>query len=76
MSAASLADANGVPAPVAEAAARANRRLHDRSARLRSRGKPASLANAAVARGGAGGGWGGAREPAGFVWAIAVAAAR
>lgn len=65
VSAASLADANGVPAPVAEAAARANRRLHDRSARLRSRGKPASLANAAVAR-----------ELAGFVWAIAVAAAR
>lgn len=65
VSAASLADANGVPANVAEAAARANRRLHDRSARLRSRGKPASLASAAVAR-----------ELAGFVWAIAVAAAR
>lgn len=63
MSATSLADARGVPAHVAEAAARANRRLHDRSVHLRSRGKPASLVNAAVAR-----------ELAGFAWAIAVAA--
>lgn len=63
VSAASLAAARGVPAPVAEAAARANGRLHDRSVRLRSRGKPACLANAAVAR-----------ELAGFVWAIATAA--
>lgn len=64
MSAASLAGANGVPAPVAEAAARANRRLHDRSAHLRSRGKPANLVDAAAAR-----------ELAGFAWAIANAAA-
>ena len=63
VSAASLAAARGVPARVAEAAARANGRLHDRSVRLRSRGKPACLANAAVAR-----------ELAGFVWAIATAA--
>lgn len=62
MSAASLADARGVPAAVAEAAERANRRLHSRSAHLRSR-KPASLANAAVAR-----------ELAGFVWALATTA--
>ena len=64
VSAASLAAARGVAAPVAEAAARANRRLHDRAVHLRSRGKPASLANAAVAR-----------ELAGFVWAVANEAA-
>ena len=63
MSATSLADARGVPAPVAEAAERANGRLHERSVRLRSRGKPANLANAAVAR-----------ELAGFVWALAAMA--
>lgn len=63
MSATSLADARGVPAPIAEAAERANRRLHDRCIHLRSRGKPVNLANAAVAR-----------ELAGFVWAIATMA--
>ena len=61
MSATSLADARGVPAAVAEAAGRANARLHSRCARLRSRGKPANLANAAVAR-----------ELSGFVWALAT----
>lgn len=60
MSATAIADAAGVPAAVAEAAARANRRLHDRCAHLRSRGKPANVANAAVAR-----------ELAGFVWSLA-----
>ena len=63
MSATSLADARGVPAAVAEAAERANRRLHERASRLRSRGKPANVANMAVAR-----------ELAGFVWAVAAAA--
>lgn len=63
MSATSLADARGVPAAVAEAAERANRRLHERSLRLRARGKPANLANAAVAR-----------ELSGFVWALATMA--
>jgi len=63
MSATSLADARGVPAAVAEAAERANRRLHERASRLRSRGKPANVANMAVAR-----------ELAGFVWAVATAA--
>ena len=52
-------------AALAEAAARANRRLHERCAHLRSRGKPANVVNAAVAR-----------ELAGFVWALAVLAAR
>ena len=62
-SASALASARDVPAPVAEAAARANGRLHARAVHLRSRGKPATLANAAVAR-----------ELAGFVWAIAAMA--
>lgn len=62
MSATSLADAHGVPAAVAEAAERANRRLHSRCSHLRAR-KSANLANAAVAR-----------ELAGFVWAIATMA--
>ena len=60
MSAAAMGDAAGVPADVAEAAARANRRLHSRAAHLRGRGKPASVVNAAIAR-----------ELAGFVWALA-----
>lgn len=60
MSPTAASDAAGVPAAVAEAAARANRRLHDRCGRLRSRGKPANVVNAAVAR-----------ELAGFVWALA-----
>lgn len=59
MSAAAMGDAAGVPADVAEAAARANRRLHSRAAHLRGRGKPASVVNAAIAR-----------ELAGFVWAL------
>ena len=59
-SAAAMDDAAGVPADVAEAAARANRRLHSRAAHLRGRGKPASVVNAAIAR-----------ELAGFVWALA-----
>ena len=63
MSPTSIADAAGQPARIAEMAERANRRLHDRSAALRSRRKPASVANVAVAR-----------ELAGFVWALAVAA--
>ena len=63
MSATSLADAYGVPAPVAETAERANRRLHERSVHLRLRGKPANLTNAAIAR-----------ELAGFVRAIATMA--
>ena len=63
MSATSLADARGVPAAVAEAAERANRRLASRSAHLRGRGRPANVVNTAVAR-----------ELAGFVWAIATAA--
>jgi transposase len=58
-SAAAMGDAAGVPADVAEAAARANRRLHSRAAHLRGRGKPASVVNAAIAR-----------ELAGFVWAL------
>ena len=65
MSPTAIAEAAGVPAAVAEAAARANRRLHERCAHLRSRGKPANVVNAAVAR-----------ELAGFVWALAVLAAR
>ena len=65
MSPTAIAEAAGVPAAVAEAAARANRRLHGRCAHLRSRGKPANVVNAAVAR-----------ELAGFVWALAVLAAR
>ncbi len=64
MSPAAIADAAGAPAAVAEAAARANRRLHERSRHLRGRGKPANVVNAAVAR-----------ELAGFVWALAVMAA-
>ena len=64
MLATSVSDAADVPAAVAEAAARANRRLHERCAHLRSRGKPASVVNAAIAR-----------ELAGFVWALAIAAA-
>lgn len=64
MSPTAMADAAGVPAAVAEAAARANRRLHERSEHLRSRGKPANVVNAAVAR-----------ELAGFVWALARLAA-
>ena len=63
MSATSLADARDVSAAVAEAAERANRRLHERASRLRSRGKPANVVNMAVAR-----------ELAGFVWALATAA--
>ena len=55
-----MADAAGVPAGVAGAADRANRRLRDRCERLRGRGKPACVVNTAVAR-----------ELAGFVWAIA-----
>lgn len=58
-SAAAMGDAAGVPADVAEAAARANRRLHSRAAHLRGRGKPASVVNTAIAR-----------ELAGFVWAL------
>ena len=65
MSPTAVADAAGVSAAVAEAASRANRRLHERCAHLRSRGKPANVVNAAVAR-----------ELAGFVWALAVLAAR
>ena len=49
-SAAAMGDAAGVPADVAEAAARANRRLHSRAAHLRGRGKPASVVNTAIAR--------------------------
>ena len=64
MSPTAIADASGVPAAVAEAAARANRRLHERCARLRGRGKPANVVNAAVAR-----------ELAGFVWSLANLAA-
>lgn len=60
----SVGDAAGAPAGVAQAAARANRRLHERCAHLRGRGKPANVANAAVAR-----------ELAGFVWALARMAA-
>lgn len=60
MSAAAMGDAADVPADVAEAAARANRRLHGRAARLRGRGKPANVVNTAIAR-----------ELAGFVWALA-----
>ena len=59
-SAAAMGDAAGVRADVAEAAARANRRLHSRAAHLRGRGKPASVVNAAIAR-----------ELAGFVRALA-----
>lgn len=59
-SAAAMGDAAGVPADVAEAAARANRRLHSRAVHLRGRGKSASVVNAAIAR-----------ELAGFVWALA-----
>lgn len=65
LSPASLADARGVPAEVAEAAERANARLARRHAHLRSRGKPANLVDVAVAR-----------ELAGFVWAIATMASR
>lgn len=54
----------GVPAEVCEKAAKANRRLHERSVALRERGKRPCVANAAVAR-----------ELAGFVWAIANMAA-
>lgn len=64
MSPTALSAAAGVPAAVAEAAARANLRLHERSEHLGSRGKPPSVVNAAVAR-----------ELAGFVWALAVSAA-
>ena len=64
MSPTAVADAAGGSAAVAEAASRANRRLHERCAHLRSRGKPASVANVAVAR-----------ELAGFVWALANLAA-
>ncbi|MCC6098333.1 MAG: IS110 family transposase [Olsenella sp.] len=53
-----------VPAGVSEAAARANRRLHDGCAHLRGRGKPACVVNTAIAR-----------ELAGFVWALARMAA-
>lgn len=60
MSEAAMGDAAAVPADVAEAAARANRRLHDRYAHLRGRGKPAGVVNTAIAR-----------ELAGFVWALA-----
>lgn len=60
MSAAAMGDAAGVPAGVAEAAARANRRLHSRAAHLRGRGKPANVVNTAIAR-----------ELTGFVWALA-----
>ena len=60
MSEAAIADAAGVPAAVAEAAARAHRRLHGRFEHLKGRGKPANVVNAAVAR-----------ELAGFVWALA-----
>ena len=63
LSATAVADATGQPARIAEMAEKANRRLHDRSRALRSRGKPANVANVAVAR-----------ELAGFVWAIALAA--
>lgn len=59
-----MSDAGAVPAGVAEAAARANRRLHDRCAHLRGRGKPACVVNTAIAR-----------ELAGFVWALARMAA-
>lgn len=52
------ADAAGVPAAVAEAAARANGRLRERCPRLGGRGRPADVAVA--------------REPAGFVWATAI----
>lgn len=64
MSPTAIADAAGVPAAVAGAAARANRRLHERCEHLRSRGKPANVVNAAIAR-----------ELAGFVWALANLAA-
>lgn len=63
-SAAAMGDAAGVPADVAEAATRANRRLHSRAVHLRGRGKPASVVNTAIAR-----------ELAGFVWALARMAA-
>lgn len=59
-----VADAADAAAAVAEAASRANRRLHERCAHLRSRGKPANVVNAAIAR-----------ELAGFVWALANLAA-
>ena len=49
-SAAAMGDAAGVPADVAEAAARESRRLYGRAAHLRGRGKPASVVNAAIAR--------------------------
>jgi len=60
MSAAAMGDAAGVPADVAEAAARESCRLHSRAAHLRGRGKPASVVNAAIAR-----------ELAELVWALA-----
>lgn len=64
MSPTAVADAAGVPAGVAEAAARANRRLNGRCLHLKARGKPANVVNAAIAR-----------ELAGFVWALAGLAA-
>lgn len=63
MSPTSIADSAGQPARIAEMAEKANRRLHDRSSALRSRRKPANVVNIAVAR-----------ELAGFVWALAIAA--
>ena len=60
MSAAAMGDAAGVPADVAEAAARESCRLHSRAAHLRGRGKPASVVNAVIAR-----------DLAGLVWALA-----
>lgn len=59
LSRASLEGAPGVPAAIAEEAARANMRLHGRWIHLRSRGKSGAVANAAIAR-----------ELAGFVWSI------
>lgn len=59
LSRASLESAPGVPAAIAEEAARANMRLHGRWIHLRSKGKSGAVANAAIAR-----------ELAGFVWSI------
>lgn len=58
-----LADESGVPAEIVGMAERANERLARRSAHLAARGKPANKVNVAIAR-----------ELAGFVWSIAIAA--
>lgn len=56
-----IADAEGVSSEVERMAFGANVRLHERYAHLRASGKPAAVANVAIAR-----------ELAGFVWSLAT----